>query len=86
MKLKSGFVLKEVAGECVVVDVNSDLNLDGMITLNTTAKTLWQALQKGAEEEELVKALTDEYEVDEAMARQAVRSFVEKLKELSFLA
>ena len=41
MKLKSGFVLKEIAGECVVVAVDSALNLDGMITLNSTAKTIW---------------------------------------------
>jgi len=86
MKLKSGFVLKEIAGECVVVSVNSDLDLNGMITLNSTAKTLWLALENGVEDmDELVKALLDEYEVDEARARSAAESFVAKLKELNFL-
>ena len=86
MKLKSGFVLKEIAGECVVVAVDSALNLDGMITLNATAKTMWLALERGAEREELVKALTDEYEVNEELAAQAADKFVGRLRELGFLA
>ena len=87
MKLKEGFVLKEIAGECVVVSANADLDLNGVITLNSTAKTLWLALEAGVEGvDELVIALTNEYEVDEAVARRAAESFVSKLKELNFLA
>ena len=87
MKLKEGFVLREVAGQCVVVSSNADLNLDALITLNSTAKTLWLVLEKGVEDgSELVKALLDEYEVDEPTARRAAEAFVAKLKELNFLA
>ena len=87
MKLKEGFVLKEIAGECVVVSANADLDLNGVITLNSTAKTLWLALEAGVEGmDELVIALTNEYEVDEAVAHRAAESFVSKLKELNFLA
>ena len=86
MKLKRGFVLKEIAGECVVVAVDSALNLDGMITLNTTAKTIWLALEMGAERDEIVKALTDEYEVSCELAAEATDKFVARLGELGFLA
>ena len=87
MKLKEGFVLREIAGECVVVSINSAVNLDGMITLNDTAKTLWRALEGGVESvDELVGALMAEYEVDEQMARKAAESFISKLGELNFLA
>ena len=87
MKLKEGFVLREIAGECVVVSVNSAVNLDGMITLNETAKTLWRALEGGVDGiDELVGVLMAEYEVDEKMARKAAESFVGKLRELDFLA
>lgn len=87
MKLKEGFVLREIAGECVVVSVNSAVNLDGMITLNETAKTLWRALEGGVDGiDELVGVLMAEYEVDEKMARKAAESFVGKLGELDFLA
>ena len=86
MKLKSGFVLKEIAGECVVVAVDSALNLDGMITLNSTAKTIWLLLEKGAERCEIIKALTERYEVGEELAAEATDKFVGKLEELGFLA
>ncbi len=87
MKLKEGFVLREIAGECVVVSVNSAVNLDGMITLNETAKTLWRALEGGVDGiDELVGVLMAEYEVDEKMAHKAAESFVGKLRELDFLA
>lgn len=86
MKLKNGFMLKEIAGECVVVATDASINLDGMITLNETAKTIWQTLEKGAEMDDLVQALTDEFEVDADKARKAAEAFVAKLKELNFLA
>ena len=86
MKIKEGLILKEVAGECVVVPIDAALNLDGMITLNGTAKTLWLALEKGAETEDLVRAITDEYDASEELALVAVESFIKKLRELDFLA
>ena len=86
MKLKNGFVLKEIAGECVVVAVDEALDLNGMITLNATAKTMWLLLAKGADREELIKALTDEYDVSRELAAEAVDRFTSKLEELGFLA
>ena len=86
MKLKSGFVLKEIAGETVVVSTDSDLDLNGIITLNSTAKTLWLALESGAQGiDQLVSALTAEYNVDKATALKAAEGFVNRLKELDFL-
>ena len=87
MKLKHGFVLKEIAGECIVVSVDSNLNLEGIITLNSTAKMLWLVLEQGVETiDELVTALTSEYEVDAETAKKAAENFVARLKELNFLA
>ena len=85
MKLKKGFVLKEVAGKCVAVPTGTDINFNGMITLNGTAKVLWDCLEKGAETEELVNALLAEYDVDRETAEKHAVAFVEKLKGLNFL-
>ena len=60
---------------------------DRLEALNSTAKTLWLVLERGAEDMDcLVKALTSEYDVDEPLARKAAESFVARLKELDFLA
>ena len=85
MKLKNGFVLREVAGKCVAVPTGTNINFNGMITLNGTAKVLWDCLEKGAELEDLAKALLAEYDVDRETAEKHAAAFVEKLKGLNFL-
>lgn len=85
MKLKKGFVLREVAGKCVAVPTGADINFNGMITLNGTAKVLWDCLEKGAEVEDLTEALLAEYNVDRETAERHSAAFVEKLKSLNFL-
>lgn len=85
MKLKGGFVLREVAGSCVVVPTGGALDFNGMITLNETGEVLWKVLEKGADEDKLVAALLSEYDVDEATARLGVVSFIAKLKEHGFI-
>lgn len=86
MKLKDGFVLRQVAGENVVLSIRADLNLNGMITLNDTGCTLWKRLEQEAQLSDLTAALLAEYEVDEQTAQAAAERFVEKLKELDLLA
>ena len=86
MKLKEGFLLREVAGQTVVLPTGGDLDLNMMITLNNTAKFLWVRLQEETDEAALVAALLAEYEVDEATAVECVAGFVAKLKENDFLA
>ena len=86
MKLKEGFVLRDVAGQPVVLPSGDDLNLNMMITLNETGKFLWQRLEDGANADALVEALLAEYDVDEATARASVERFVAKLRENDFIA
>ena len=86
MKLKEGFILRTVAGETVVLPAGGVTNFDMMITLNDTGKFLWELLEKETTEEELVKAITAEYDVTEERAAKSVAAFVARLKELEFLA
>ena len=85
MKLKEGFILRTVAGETVALPAGGVTNLDMMITLNGTAKFLWEILAKGAEKAELVDALLSEYDVERERAEISVDAFVARLKELDFL-
>lgn len=85
MKLKKGFVLREVVGETVVLPSGNELNLNMMITLNGTGRFLWEMLEKGAEIGEMTDALLAEYDVDEATARASVERFVAKVRDNGFL-
>ena len=82
MKIKDGFILREVAGSYIVVAVGEAVkSFNGVITLNETSAFLWGVLSKGATEEELVNALLGEYEVDKEVAVKGVKAFINKLVE-----
>ena len=85
MKLKEGFVVREVAGQTVVLPSGENLNLNMMITLNGTGKFLWERIAVGADVDSLVADLLAEYDVDEATARAGVERFVAKLESNGFL-
>ena len=85
MKIKEGFLLRQVAGQTVVLPTGDELDLNMMITLNGTGAFLWELLQEETSEEEMVKALLAEYDVDEARAKESVSAFVNKLRENEFL-
>lgn len=86
MKIKDGFLLRQVAGQSVVLPIGNELDMNMMITLNDTGAFLWERLQSETDEAALVAALLGEYDVDEDRARACVRQFVEKLNANGFLA
>lgn len=86
MKLKTGFVLRQVAGQNVVLPSGDDLDLNMMITLNETGKFIWNLLGEEIEETDIVAAILNEYNVDRITAEAAVAGFIRKLNEHGFLA
>lgn len=80
MKIKEGFIIREVAGNFIVVAVGSAVKqFNGVITLNETGSFLWKKLQDGCEKEDLIDALLNEYEVSKDVAEADVTAFIEKL-------
>lgn len=86
MKIKDGFILREVAGNFIVVAVGSAVkDFNGIINLNETGAFLWRMLEKGCDEQSLKKALLDEYDVEDAVAESDVKAFIAKLTEAGLL-
>lgn len=86
MKIKEGFLMRQIAGQTVVLPCGEEMDLNMMINLNETGAFLWKLLQTETTEDALVAALLAEYDVDEKTAREAVVGFVAKLEENGFLA
>ena len=86
MKLKDGFILREVAGQIVVLPSGDELDLNMMITLNEVGKFIWVLLEEETDEAAIVDAILKEYDVDKATAEAAVAGFIKKLNEYGFLA
>ena len=81
-KLKEGFIVRKIGKQCMAVPVGQQTSqIHGMIALSESAELLWNFLEKGAEEEELVDILTDVYEIDKKRASEDIKKFLEGLKE-----
>ena len=81
MKVKSGFILREIAGEYIIVPTGrAAIDFNGLITVNEVGRFLWDELQKEISEEELVARVLDEYEIDRETALADVKEFLGTLK------
>lgn len=86
MKLRDGFVVREIADSIVVVPTGDLLkDFQGMMTLNQSAQYVLELLSNEITEEALVHAFAEKYEVDEESAKTDVMSFVNILKEKKML-
>ena len=81
MKIKEGFILRNVADATIVVPTGkATLDFNGMITLNETGAFLWRLLGSDTDEQEMLKAMLAEFDVDEATAKAGIARFVSKLE------
>ncbi len=86
MKIKDDFVMRKMADTTVVVPVGSNaIDFNGMINLNETGAFLFEILQQGATNDELVSKLLDEYDVSREQACKDVDIFVKKLKDADII-
>lgn len=86
MKLKKEFVLREVAGSWIVLATGkTTLDFNGMISLNDSGALLWQTLENGANRDELIETLMQNYEVEPKTACADVDAFIKKLTDAGCL-
>ena len=87
MRIKNGFELREICGENVILSHGMDnIDFSKIISLNDTAAFLWKkASGKDFDEDKLVAALLETYDVEENTARQDVRQVIAKWKEIGLL-
>ncbi|MEG6521042.1 PqqD family protein [Desulfotomaculum sp. 1211_IL3151] len=86
MKIKADYLMREVAGSCVVVPTGkASVDLLGMITLNSTGVFLWKQLAEDKSEQELLCALMEEYDTDEVTASSDISEFIKDWKAADLL-
>jgi len=78
MKIKDGFILRQVAGNAVVISVGA-LNFDGIIKLNDSGVLIWKLLEKGATKAEILSAFLEEYDVSKEQANEDIEIFLNRL-------
>lgn len=86
MRIKNGFVLREVAGQIMVIATGeASKDFHGMIKLNSTGKVIWLGLQEGLEERAIAERLQEQFDVDSEKALEDTRVFLKQMEEMGFL-
>ena len=82
MKIKGEYVLREIAGDYILIPVGETaLEMNGIITMDPVGVTIWKCLEQEMSEEETLREILDNFEVEENVAKTDLVEFLEKLKE-----
>ena len=86
MKVNSDFVMRNIAGENILVPTGEAAEkFNGMITMNEAAAFMWQNIDEVESKEDLVKMVLNEFEVDEETATRDVENFINELSSINMI-
>lgn len=88
MKIKKGFVLRNVCGEQVIMGEGLDaIDFGRLLCLNETAAWLWQQAEKLNEftVDQLTEALCEEYDVTAEQAREDVAAMLSEWQKVGVI-
>ena len=82
MKAKSGFVLRNVVDEYLLMPTGENIGkFNGTVLLNEVSAFVWEKLQNPLSKEDLLKAILDEFEVDRATALSDLDALLKTLRD-----
>ena len=86
MKVNSDFVMRNIAGENILVPTGEAAEkFNGMITMNEVAAFMWQNIDEVESKEDLVKMVLNEFEVDEETDTRDVENFINELSSINMI-
>ena len=86
MKVEKDFLLREIAGEYIIIPTGSAaLEFNGLISVNEVGVSIWKMLQNDVTLDELVAGILAEYDVEESVAREDILEFLDRLQSVGML-
>lgn len=86
MRVNPNFELVNVADDYMLVPVGEEMeHFSGTVVLNEVSSFIFECLKKNQTEEDIIKSLMDEYEVDFNTARTDVHEALSKMKKLGII-
>lgn len=79
MKIKKGFVLKDICGESIIVaEGKENIDFTKIISMNESSAFLWESVKdKEFDAETLKNLLCKEYDVDDATAENDAKALLD---------
>ena len=82
MRIKDGYILKEVAGSKVVMAIGAESNnFRGIITFNEVGAEVFTMLDGSNSVEKIIGTISEKYDVSTEIVREDVVSLIGKMKE-----
>ena len=86
MKIAKEFILRDIAGECVLVPTGATTQeFNGLITLSDTARFIWENIEKVDSLQEMLAKILEEYGIDEETAAKDAVQFIGQLIQAGFV-
>lgn len=86
MKIKEGFVLRNVVDEYIVMPTGNNIaKFEGAVVLNEVSAFIYKLLENPMSREDLLIAILNEYDVDEATASADLDVLLNKLADMGVL-
>ncbi len=86
MKIREGFVVREIAGESVVIALGKASQIfNGMIKLNETGRVIWDGLVAGKDRDQIVDSMLLEYDVERSVLETDFEKFISVLRGANIL-
>ena len=86
MVIKKELIKREIAGDTILVPVGSGVyDSNGLFALNELGSFIWNLLPEADDEEDILKAILEEYEVSREQAQVDLQEFLDKLKQLNII-
>lgn len=79
-KVKSGYILREIAGEHIAVPVSAE-NTSDIVVLNPVSALLWNELQSEKTLDELTDTVCSNFDVQKNVASEDIKDFLKTLED-----
>ena len=86
MKLNGNFALRKICDVYYAVPLGeSSKKIKGMIKLNDTGAFIWEKIEKGLSDTEIITALSEKFGISQEVASEDFAEFTNALKEVEIL-
>ncbi len=86
MRASGNFILREIAGEYLLVPTGAAAaSMNGLVTMNELGCFIFKALAREQTEETLLQAILAEYDVQREEALADLREYLQQLRQLGAL-
>ena len=81
MKLNPKYILRDIAGETILISLNDISAPKRLLCLNEMGRAIYNLLKEGNGKDAIIAALLNEYDIDEATLRSDIDEFFSILSE-----